>query len=234
MKKLLLTAAAACALAAPAMAEESGLSLSGNVAMTTDYVFRGVTQTDNGPAIQGGFDAGYGLFYAGAWGSNVDFGGDESMELDVYAGVKPTLGPVSTDIGIVGYFYPGASDAANLDYMEVYGKASIAPTEAMTLGAAVFYSPENTGDTGDAYYLEANAGFTVSDALAISGAFGYQDVEAGVLDGSDSYLTWNIGATYTVAGFGIDLRYTDTDIKESFDPNNWADSKAVLTIKRAL
>ena len=224
MKKILLTAAAACAVAAPAMAQESGWSFSGNVALTSDYVFRGITQTQENPAIQGGFDAAYGSFYAGTWASNVDFG-------DVYAGFKPTLGPVSTDFGVAGYFYPGANDdGANLDYFELYAKGSVAPVEPMTLGAAFYYSPEFSGKTGDAYYVEANAGYSLTEALGVSGAVGYQDVQDGIL-GEDSYTTWNLGGTYSLAGFGLDLRYHDTDLKGVDDV---ADQRFVVSLKRAL
>jgi uncharacterized protein (TIGR02001 family) len=237
MKKILLTAAAVCAVAAPAMAEEaSGWSFSGNVALTSDYVFRGISQTNENPAIQGGFDAAYGSFYAGTWASNLDFGTDgagqniANVEVDVYAGFKPTLGPVSTDFGVAGYFYPGAKDdGANLDYFELYAKGSVAPVEPMTLGAAFYYSPEFSGKTGDAYYVEANAGYTLTEALGVSGAVGYQDVEDGIL-GEDNYTTWNLGGTYSLAGFGLDLRYHDTDLKGV----DIADERFVVTLKRAL
>lgn len=231
MKKILLTAAAACAVAAPAMAQDaSGWSFSGNVALTSDYVFRGVSQTLEDPAIQGGFDAAYGSFYAGTWASNVDFGVDESIEIDVYAGFKPTLGPVAADFGVAYYAYPGAGDdGAEYDYLEVYAKGSIAPIEPMTLGAAFYYSPEFTGETGDAYYVEANAGYTLTEALGVSGAVGFQDVKDGVF-GEDNYTTWNLGGTYSLAGFGLDLRYHDTDLKGV----DVADERFVVTLKRAL
>lgn len=63
--------------------------LSANVALTTDYIFRGFSQTEEGPAIQGGFDVTYKMFYAGVWASNLDFGGDDfnndiaNIEIDV-------------------------------------------------------------------------------------------------------------------------------------------------------
>ncbi len=236
MKKLLLTAAAACAVAAPAMAEEAaGWSFSGNIALTSDYVFRGVTQTLENPAVQGGFDAAYGNFYAGVWASNVDFGfAGDSLETDLYLGYKPTLGPVAADIGVVGYFYPGAKDAgAEYDYFEVYAKGAINPVEPLTLGAAVFYSPESFGETGDAWYGELNAAYAVTPALSASGAVGYQDLEAGYLGGDDGYTTWNLGATYTVSGFGFDLRYSDTTLDDTFY-KDIADERVFVTLKRAL
>lgn len=257
MKKFLLGAAAAgAALAGVAHAEEATKpTFSGNVALTSDYLFRGITQTDENPAIQGGFDFGYGMFYAGAWASSVDFsidgtttpGIDASLEFDLYAGVKPVTGPVSWDFGVVGYFYPGADDeTAELDYQEVYAKASIAPTKKLALGAALFFSPEFTGETSTGVYYEANAGYTLTDKLALSGAVGHQtvdDLNGPVGGGSpdDGYTTWNIGAGYSLAGFSFDLRYVDTDIDSDnafvtsgFIPEYKADGRGVFTVKRAL
>ncbi|MEL6414140.1 MAG: TorF family putative porin, partial [Pseudomonadota bacterium] len=91
---------------------------SGNVALTTDYVWRGVSQNSENPAVQGGFDYANGAFYAGTWASIVDFGG-ANMELDLYGGFAgETEGGLSWDVGVIGYVYPDADD---LDFLEVYG-----------------------------------------------------------------------------------------------------------------
>lgn len=181
---------------------------SGTVTLTTDYVFRGVTQTLNNPAIQGSFDYTNGPFYAGVWASNVDFGFDETLETDLYAGFRPTLGPVTFDFGVIGYFYPGAGDAgAEYDYVEGKAAASIAPAEGLTLGAALYFSPEFFGETGEALYTEVNGAYAFSDSFSVSGAFGLQDIDAGT-----DYDTWNLGASFMTHGFKLDLRYHDTDL----------------------
>ncbi len=83
----------------------------GYIQGTNDYIFRGMSQTRRDPAIQGGADIGYGWFYAGTFLSNVDFkyptGGvnDARAEFDVYAGIKPKVGDVTLDIGIITYNY---------------------------------------------------------------------------------------------------------------------------------
>jgi uncharacterized protein (TIGR02001 family) len=246
MKKLLSAAAAATALlgiGGMTSAAHAEATFSGNVAMTTDYVFRGLTQTD-GPAIQGGFDYANGMFYAGAWGSNVNFG--NTMELDLYAGVKPVTGPVSWDLGVVGYLYPGSDPSPTFDYVEFYAKPSIAVAEGFTLGGALYYSPDFTGETGSAYYVEGNASFAATKELSFSGAVGYQQVsdlttktKPGYFNATDpsddNYITWNVGGTYSVSGFGFDLRYTGTDIDEkAIFGGDYSDDKVVFTIKRAL
>lgn len=241
MKKLLSAAAAATALLGVggmvSTAHAEG-AFSGNVSMTTDYIFRGLTQTD-GPAIQGGFDYTNGSFYAGTWGSNVNFG--NNMELDVYAGFKPVTGPISWDLGVVGYLYPGSDPSPTFDYVEFYAKPSFTVAEGFTVGGALYYSPEFTGETGSAYYVEANASYAATKELSFSGAVGYQQVEdlAGAFDATDpdddAYVTWNVGGTYTVSGFGLDLRYIGTDIDDaSAFGGDYSDDKVVFTIKRAL
>ncbi len=75
IKACVMSAALVAALAFPAQAQDKKLTLGGTAALTTDYIFRGVSNTDENPAVQASFDAGYGIFYAGIWGSNTDFGG---------------------------------------------------------------------------------------------------------------------------------------------------------------
>jgi len=124
-------------------------------------------------------------------------------------------------------------------------KASVSPTSASSLGASVYVSPNFFGETGMAYYIEGNGSFNLTDALSVSAAVGYQDIEDinGPAAGSPSvdYTTWNIGATYSIGGFDFDLRYTDTDIDAAdlivtsgFTSTYWSKGRAVFTISRAL
>jgi uncharacterized protein (TIGR02001 family) len=164
MRNLLVFGIIAAAAATPAFAQE--VTISGNVALATDYAFRGVSQTDESPAIQGGLDAAFGDsgFYLGTWASNINFGtGGGNLELDVYGGYKFALGGVAMDVGVLGYLYPGASDdGAELDYWELYAKPSIALSPQFTLGAGFYYSPEFTGESGDGFYYEVNGAYALS------------------------------------------------------------------------
>lgn len=231
---------ATSALAATTGAASAETTFSGNVALTSDYVFRGISQSDGDIAVQGGFDVSHGMFYAGAWASSIDFGLDGTVETDVYAGIKPVLGPVTLDLGVIGYFYPGMDDSFNADMVEFKAGASIAPVEGLALGATFYYTPEFTFTPGDsAYYIEGTAGYTITDSFAVSGAVGHQEVDLATYFGlaGDNYTTWNVGATYSVAGFGIDLRYFDTDLDPSLvgpSGDETSDGRVVLTLKRAL
>ena len=231
MRNLLVLSVIAAATAAPAFAQE--VTVTGNIALATDYAYRGISQSD-GPAVQGGFDVAFGDsgLYAGTWASNINFGGGSDLELDVYGGYKFALGGVAMDVGVLGYLYPNAQDdGAELDYWELYAKPSIALTEQFTLGAGVFYSPEFTGESGDGLYYEVNGAFVVSPELSLSGAVGKQSVDTGgFFAGEDEYTTWNVGGTYSAMGLGFDLRYHGTDV----DDVSIYDDRVIFSIKKAL
>jgi uncharacterized protein (TIGR02001 family) len=182
-----------------------------------------VTQTDNGPAIQGSFDYADDLFYAGVWGSNVNFGGEESLELDLYAGITPTTGPINWDLGVIAYYYPGADDdSAEFDFFEGVVGASIDLTDQFTVGGQVAYSPQFFGDTGEGLYYEINGALALSEAASLSAAWGNQDA-----DDVGDYDTWNFGGAYALHGFTIDLRYHDTDIAGLDEVVNLSVSRAL-------
>lgn len=247
----IVAGAAIAGVASSAHADD--LSLSGNVALTTDYRFRGISQTQDAGAIQGGFDLTDGAFYAGTWASNLNFGSagpiqaHVPMELDVYGGWRPKIGPISADIGVIGYLYPDSADPAafgfsgDWNYYELKVAGTMPLSDAFTLGGAVYYSPEWALKGGSSYYAEINGAWTVSPDLSLSGAVGY--VKAGT-DGyfvqtsgsTDNYTTWNVGGTWTTHGFGIDLRYVGNSENDITLLSNTevSDDTVVLTLKRAL
>jgi uncharacterized protein (TIGR02001 family) len=239
MKKLIGVALAAGATVMSAGAANA--EVSGSVALVSDYVFRGISQTDGGAAIQGSLDWSNDTFYAGVWGSNVNYGATDftelaSMELDAYVGFTPTTGPVSWDIALVGYFYPNADDelaGGELDYYEGIVGASFNVSEQFSVGGQFAYTPEYFGETGEGVYYEVNAGYAVSDALALTAAYGIQDNDFA----PDSYSTWNVGGAYAVHGFTLGLTYSDTeDAFEngySTDESN-SDGRVVFSIGREL
>ena len=223
----LLAAAATVAMGGAAFAQEdSALDLSFNVGAATDYVWRGVSQTDESPQISGGIDATIGgLVYAGTWLSNVDFGtcNDTDFELDVYAGIRPQLGPVSLDFGILYYGYINAPTGSDQDFIEFKAAGSV-PAGPATIGAAVYYSDDFFGGTGKATYVELNGSSPIGEKFSVSGALGYQDVD---YDGD--YTTWNLGASYALNDVvGFDLRYHDTS---EHDFGDLYGSRVVLGVK---
>jgi uncharacterized protein (TIGR02001 family) len=226
MKIALAAATATVALSGAAMAEE--LKLSYNVGVTSDYVFRGVSQTQNDPAVQGGVDLSSGVFYAGVWASNVDFGADDpTAEVDLYVGVKPTVGDTSFDFGVLyyGYVEDKGLTPGSFSYTEFKAAASRAFGPA-TLGAAVYYSPEYPGKGGTSAYFEVNGAVPVAEKLTLSGAVGHQSIK-----NYGDYNTWNVGLAYALTDkLTADLRYHDTD-EHNF--GKIYDSRVVVSLKAA-
>lgn len=122
MKKILLSTAVMIALSTTALQAEGDteVSISSNMSLTSNYIWRGMTQTHNGPAIQGGIDLGFNGFYLGAWGSNVSWIGEEdsSMEIDYYAGYAGEFEGLGYDLGFIRYAYPKATSSNQFD--EIY------------------------------------------------------------------------------------------------------------------
>jgi uncharacterized protein (TIGR02001 family) len=213
-------------IASQAKAQEApGPQWSANVAVASDYVFRGVSQTEDDVALSAGVDVTSGALYAGAWASNVSFAGDDDtgLEADLYAGVRPEVAGFAMDFGVVGYLYD-EPDALGYDYVEFKAAASRA-IGPVTVGAAVWYSPDFFGAAEDeATYVEANGVFAAADRWTVSGAVGRQFVSSDL-----DYTTWNVGAAYALTGtLALDLRYHDTD-QHAFGPVY--DSRAVASLK---
>ncbi|GAA0627250.1 TorF family putative porin [Brevundimonas kwangchunensis] len=205
--------------------DAEGPQWSANVAVVSDYVFRGVSQTEEDAAISAGVDMTSGVFYAGAWASNVSFAGDDDtgIEADVYAGVRPESGGFNWDFGVVGYLYD-EPEALDYDYVELKAAASRAVGPA-TVGAAVFWSPDFFGASEDeATYAEVNAAFAPADRWTVSGAVGRQWLSSDL-----DYTTWNIGAAWALTDtLAVDLRYHDTD---EHDFGQIYESRAVASLK---
>jgi uncharacterized protein (TIGR02001 family) len=188
-------------LATAGMTATAQAQVSGNVALTINYVWRGQTQSEEEFAVQGGMDVVKDMFYAGAWASSVeDFGIDASTELDLYAGITPTLGPLTFNLGVIGYFYPNAN--ADSDFIELRAGASYAPIEALSLGLNAFASNDYLATGGDSLFVEATVSYAITEMFAISGGYGAFDQ-----DTLGAYDTWNIGGSVALHGFKLDLRY---------------------------
>lgn len=213
-------------------------SLTGNVAFTSDYLFRGISQTDEGPAVQGGFTlSGESGFYLSGWGSNIKFG-QGSMELDILAGWTGALNESwNIDVGVMQYRYPKGDNAVDeFNFYEGYAKFFY---DSWTLGVA--YSPDYFG-TGvdDYYYLSADYKYSLVENVALDLHFGYNAFEdsaefetflaAGPVS-SDTYIDWSIGFSTEVLGAGVSLKYADTDIDGSA-ACNLCDGRAVLTLSK--
>ena len=210
------------------------LSWSASLTGTSDYVFRGISQTDNDPTIQGSVGATYDIFYVGAWASGLDFGddpkisgSDAQVEIDWYGGIKPVwkhspLGEVSFDLGVIYYTYPGANDpAGNLDYVELKAGYSLPSPfiKNLTTGGTFYWSPDYGGEVGSVWTSESTASYALPKVWVfdptVSGLLGYEKGEDSTkfsVGGKDHYYYWNAGLTLAVENISFDFRYWDTDI----------------------
>ncbi len=208
MKKIIITTAllAAC-FGMNANAQEA--KFSGSVTLASDYIWRGATQTDNGPAVFLAGQANIGDFYVGAGTENVDFLGI-NQEYDFWAGYVAKLGEgLSLDLGLVRYGYIDAP--VDIDTLEL--KASLAKTIGKgNVSGTIMTTSDFFGSGKSATYYEIAGGFNANDKLNLSGALGRQTVE-GV---GGEYNTWNLGGTYSLTpNVGLDLRYHDAENLDS-------------------
>ncbi len=216
------------------LAEEH--EISGNVALATDYRFRGISQTGRDPAIQGGFDYGHesGL-YIGTWASNVSFT-EGGTEIDLYAGWGTDLSEnVALDLGVLYYGYPSDEDA---DYVEIYGSLGF---YGVTLG--LNYSPEYTYDTGSYFYLYGAYSLPLGENFSLDLNLGLNQFEddnlesfLGAADVGKNYLDYSIGVSTSVVGVDLTLAYVGTDIDKSdcFGGTKDCQGNAVFTISKSL
>lgn len=178
---------------------------SANVGFVSDYRFRGFTQADSEPAIQGGFDWSHDSgAYLGVWGSNVEFN-DAHIETDFYGGFANEIESFSYDVGLLYYAYPGSSDRFNFNFLEGYvGLGYDFDVAAVSIGAA--YSPDFFGGTGDALYSNAGVSIPLPGEFALDAGIGYQMIEQG-----SPVTDWSIGLSKSFLGFDFSVSYVDTD-----------------------
>ncbi|WP_461517071.1 TorF family putative porin [Porticoccus sp.] len=252
--------ATSIALTLPVVANVAqAFETSANVTLTTDYKFRGISQTNTNPAIQGGFDVAFdsGL-YVGTWGSNVDFDdpddSDANMELDYYFGFGGEISEsLSYDIGYIYYDYPGSDTSTtglfpltagrDLDYQEVYASMSF---NDLTVGFA--YSDDYWLETGNFYYVYADYGFELPGGFGLGLHYGYNDFEfssddskakdaeqAFLGDGEDSYSDYSISLSKSYLGLDFALSWVDTDLDEDECwGTDWCDSSVVFSVSKSM
>lgn len=214
---------------------------SANVALTSEYFYRGLSQTDDAPALQGGFDYNFDVAkgvgaYLGVWGSNVDFnegaGVDgATVEVDIYGGFSGAVGSTGLgwDMGFIYYAYPGAAGSLDYDFVEVQGALSYDFGFASS-SLSLNYSPDFFGGSGAAWYTKLGVGVPVGRKLDLAAYLARQDIEKEDVYGQPDYWEWNLSATVNLAGFDLTVAYTATDIAGNPDG---ADDMVLFTVSRS-
>jgi uncharacterized protein (TIGR02001 family) len=199
------------AAAAPAPAPTPDNVFTANVGIYSQYIFRGLTQTNENPALQGGFDYAHSSgFYAGVWGSNIswisDFapGTSASLETDFYGGFKPTFGDFFVDVGVLRYEYfgdylPGAIKPNTTELYVAGGWKTISLKYSHSLGDTF-----GVCDADGTYYLDLTGSWTFGDftILGHAGKQKYKGTCNGTNNDVASYTDYRVGATTTDADSG--------------------------------
>jgi uncharacterized protein (TIGR02001 family) len=228
--------------AQPAQAEEYfegvPLDISANAAWVSDYRFRGISQTDEKPALQLGADAVYSLeavdLYIGAWGSNTDFNdGDEGRyEIDYYGGVAKEYEGVAFDVGMIFYTYPGARDSLNYDFHE-YAASVGYDFNGLFTTLSFNYSPDNFASSGDALYSKLALEYAITPTFTLNSYLANQSVEDNATFGVDDYYDWGFGASYNYEDmFDIGLNYVDTNTSNADCADN-CDGVIILSVAKS-
>ncbi|MCB1894552.1 MAG: TorF family putative porin [Rhodocyclaceae bacterium] len=231
MRKSLLAVTVLAAmplLSATAHAEESPISA--NVALVSDYQYRGFSQTNENMALQGGFDYAHESgFYVGTWGSNVSWLSDgrsdvsSSLEIDVYGGYSAEFSGVGIDVGVLQYLYPGNfPDGYNsADTTEGYVGVSYGPVTLKVSHA--FTDLFGIDDSDGSQYYDLSASHDIA-GFSLSAHVGRQKIEGG-----GSYNDWSLGASTSLVGVDVGLTYVDTDV----DGSDLADERLILSVGKS-
>jgi len=210
MKKLLL------ALMMVAGISVAQAQVTGNLGLTSDYRFRGVSQTQNAPAVQGGIDYNHvsGL-YIGNWNSSVSsqlYTNGAGVESDVYAGFKKQVfGNFTLDVGTMNYFYPRAGTNGNFDTNELY--AGIGYKELITVKYSHAVSDYfGTANSKNSFYVQADAAIPVAKNLQLVAHVGRTDVNN---NSKLNYTDYNVGVAYDLKGWNLAAKYYMNDNKTS-------------------
>ena len=204
----------------------SAHTVTANVGLFSNYLYRGISQTGGKPALQGGFDYAHASgVYAGAWGSNISWLSDAavasgaSLELDTYLGFKNSFAAdFSYDVGFLRYNYPGyyLSGATKADTNEIYGAIGwkwVTLKYSNSLGDTF-----GMKDASGTSYVELNASYSLADAGVTLGAhYGkqtYKGTSADALEAagtSATYSDYKLSASKDFSGYVVGLAYSKTN-----------------------
>jgi len=251
LKKKLLVVALASAFSLPAMA--SDVTVSSNVGLVSDYLYRGISQSGALPALQGGFDLSHASgLYAGVWGSSISWLSDAGvansagLELDTYAGYKGTAADIGYDVGFLRYNYPGSyvAGATKGDTNEIYGALSYSIVTAKlsySLGD-LFGVSKAQGST----YAELNASYPIADTgMTVGGHVGLQTytgdtAKASKAAGADpTYSDYKLSLTKDYSGYVVGVALSGTNASSFYttvtpEAKKLGKGTLVLSLSRAM
>ena len=205
-------------------AGDSPHQFSANVLMATEYLYRGLTKSNEDPAIQGGFDYSHETLgvYVGFWASSIEFNAGTtntaSIETNFYGGIAGEFNNgVSWDIGGLYYYYPDSNEdtVGDFNFVEVYGNLgyTVEASRDPTIDFGIAYTPDFFGEDDDGIYLYGGLSFTLPHNFDIYSNIGYQDVNGGKTSGPAgfNYVHYAVGLTYDFGILTFDGSWNDAD-----------------------
>lgn len=224
MRKTLVVASVLSALSAMQLAHAQAAkpapnyTVTGNMTLASEYIFRGIGQTNRKAAIQGGVDYAHtsGL-YAGLWASNISWLSDgrsdvsSAIEADFYGGYKGAYKDITYDVGVLQYYYPGTFPSAGYtdpNTLELYGQVG---WKWLTLKYSHAVSDTfGFANSKDSNYLDLTGNFDLGHGITLTGHVGHQKIK-NLTDAS--YTDYKIGLSKDYAGMTWGLAYIDTNAK---------------------
>jgi len=208
MKKTILAAAAVAALGALPSAAFADLAF--NVGGVTDYRYRGISQTRQQPALQGGVDYSLGGLYIGSWASTIhwidDAGGNADVEIDIYGGYKGDIvkDSLSYDVGVLTYYYPSNKLNPSANTVEIYGALTFGPATIKYSHAVTntFANPKSKNSG----YLDLSATFDLYEGVMVTPHVGYQRI-SGTNSKVGSYADLSLTISKDFKGFVPSLAF---------------------------
>lgn len=234
--KLCLAGTLAMATVGIASADEQAPSpfatenFSATLTMTSNYMYRGLSFSDDKPALQGSFDWGYSNFFAGVWSSSLkDQDGDGyELETDFYAGYANSVAGIDWFVMPIYYkfssFDQKNTGGADADVFELWLDASYAINDTFTVHGMYAYSPDFFFESGNANYVRGDVTANLPQGFSLTAGVGYQDVQGdnGNWVGADGwdYTHWDVTLAKSLAGFDLSLMYSDTSADKITDSLN--------------
>lgn len=200
--------------AAPAFAD-----VAFNASVTSDYRYRGISQTRLKPAVQGGADwSDASGFYLGAWGSTIkwikDAGGDADVEIDLYGGYKTEIAKgLTLDVGLLQYVYPSNDLNPSANTLEGYGALSFGPATLKI--SRSFTNLFGFGDSKGSMYYDLSATFDLGDGWSLTPHIGRQTVKN---LSAASYTDVSLTVNKTIDALTFSLGVVDAKTGVYFSP----------------
>jgi uncharacterized protein (TIGR02001 family) len=224
MKQFTITILAA-GLLAGAFSAQAQTEISANVNLINDYKFRGISQTDRGRALQGGFDYKHESgAYAGVWASSIGFA--DNIKMNYYAGYAGDItDTVGFDVGVLMYEYPGLGSA---DTVEVYAGLNYAG-----FIGKVSYTDDYFGSNSSATYWQLSHGIELIPNLNLDLHAGVTDARRKLFGDKSSYADYGVMLSSSAIGLDVTLGWIDTSLNRGNCGSNACGGRAIFSVGKS-